>query len=112
MTRIRLPSLDLPESQKRSFSEADIHSTLFELDMAALGYPARTTSHADGEYFLEQRTLAVRRLRSRRETGRYDGLYLVGNSPVVLCEIKRYEALDPPSGGCPGRRGFSAAVRV
>lgn len=90
----RPPSLDVPEHEKRSFSEAEIHSTLFERDMRALGYPARGSSQADGDYFREQRTLALRRLRSRRETGRYDGLYLVGNQPVVLCEIKRYDQLD------------------
>lgn len=33
------------------------------------------------------------RLKSARDTGRYDGLYLIGNSPVVLCEIKRYGEL-------------------
>lgn len=71
-----------------------MHSSLFEPDMAALGYPPRSSTQADGEYFVEQRSLAVRRLRSARATGRYDGLYLVGNSPVVLCEIKRFDALD------------------
>jgi hypothetical protein len=91
---LRLPSLDVPESEKRAFSEAEVHSTLFEPDMRALGFPSRETSQAAGEYFREQRTLALRRLRSHRETGRYDGLYLIGNAPVVLCEIKRYEQLD------------------
>ena len=96
MSPIRLPSLEIPEAQKRDYSEAEVHSTLFEPDMGALGYPPRTSSQADGEYFREQRTLAVRRLKSGRVTGRYDGLYLIGNSPVVLCEVKRYEALDSP----------------
>ena len=91
MTPLRLPSFDLPESERRRLSEADVHSTLFEPDMQALGYPPRTSSQADGEYFLEQRTLAVRRLKSQRATGRYDGLYLIGNTPVVLCEIKRHD---------------------
>ncbi len=91
---IRLPSLKLAQAQKRAFSEADVHSSLFEPDMAMLGYPPRTSTQADGEHFVEQRTLAFRRLRSRRSTGRYDGLYLTGNAPLVLCEIKRYEALD------------------
>lgn len=95
MTPLRLPSDDLPESQKRDFSEADVHSTLFEPDMRALGFPPRTSSQADGEYFVEQRSLAMRRLRSGKSTGWYDGLYLIGNSPVVLCELKRYDALDP-----------------
>jgi len=94
MTPLRLPSLDVPEAQKHAFSEADVHSTLFEPDMQALNYPPRTSSQADGEYFVEQRSLAVRRLRSGRSTGFYDGLYLLGNSPVVLCELKRYDALD------------------
>jgi hypothetical protein len=94
MSRIRFPSLEIAEAQKRDFSEAEVHSTLFEPDMVALGYPARTSSQADGEYFREQRTLAIRRLKSGHETGRYDGLYLIGNAPVVLCEIKRYESLD------------------
>src|SRR3990172_6389770 len=97
MTPLRLPSFDLPEAEKRRLSEADVHSTLFEPDMAALGYPPRTSSEADGEHFREQRTLAIRRLKSRRETGRYDGLYLIGNAPVVLCEIKRYGELDAPA---------------
>lgn len=65
--------------------------------MRALGYPQRESSQAAGEYFREQRTLALRRLKSRRATGRYDGLYLIGNSPVVLCELKRYNALDAPA---------------
>lgn len=91
---LRFPSLDIPESQKHEYSEAEIHSTLFEPDMLALGYPPRTSSQADGEYFREQRSLALRRLKSGRETGRYDGLYMIGNSPVVLCEIKRYDAID------------------
>jgi hypothetical protein len=91
---IRLPSLDIPDGQKRAFSEADVHSTLFEPDMRALGFPARTSSQADGEYFVEQRSLAIRRLKSGHATGRYDGLYLIGNAPTVLCEIKRFEALD------------------
>ena len=97
MTPLRLPSFDLPESERRRLSEADVHSTLFEPDMQTLGYPPRTSSQADGKYFLEQRTLAVRRLKSQRATGRYDGLYLIGNTPVVLCEIKRYDELDSSS---------------
>lgn len=88
MSPVRLPSLDIPEDEKRRLSEADVHSTLFEPDLRLLGYPPRTSSQADGEHFLEQRTLAVRRLRSRRSTGRYDGLYLIGNAPVVLCELR------------------------
>jgi len=47
-----LPSLAVPETQKRAFSEADVHSSLFEPDMVSLGYPARTTTQADGEYFV------------------------------------------------------------
>ncbi|HVM16076.1 MAG TPA: N-6 DNA methylase [Gaiellaceae bacterium] len=97
MTAIRLPSFDVSEEEKRRFSEAEVHSSLFEPDMLALGYPARTTTHAAGEYFQEQRTLALRRLKSGCATGRYDGLYLIGNSPVVLCEIKRYGAIDAPA---------------
>jgi hypothetical protein len=96
VTPIRLPSLEIAESEKRQLSEADVHATLFELDMISLGYPPRTSSQAEGDYFIEQRRLAVRRLKSAHATGRYDGLYLIGNSPVVLCEIKRYEALDAP----------------
>jgi len=30
---IRLPSLEIPESQKRGYSEADVHSKLFDLDL-------------------------------------------------------------------------------
>lgn len=74
-----------------------MHSKLFEPDMQALGFPPRTNNQADGEYFLEQGALAVRRLRSgvdRGARGHYDGLYLIGNAPVVLCELKRYEAID------------------
>jgi hypothetical protein len=97
MPPLRLPSDDLAEAEKRRFTEADVHSTLFEPDMQALGYPRRTSNQADGEYFVEQGTLAVRRLRSGRSTGRYDGLYLAGNSPIVLCELKRYDALDAPA---------------
>lgn len=96
MPLIHLPSLDVPEAEKRAFSEADVHSSLFEPDMRTLGYPARTSSQADGEYFVEQRRLALRRLRSNRDTGRYDGLYVIGNTPVLLAEIKRYDALDAP----------------
>lgn len=84
MTSLRLPSLDIPDDQKRQYTEADVHSKLFERDMEALAYPPRTNTQADGEYFLEQRRLAVRRLRSHRSRGHYDGLYLVGNGPVVL----------------------------
>lgn len=40
MTPLRLPSLDIPDSQKRRYSEADVHSKLFEVDMAALGFRA------------------------------------------------------------------------
>lgn len=94
MSPTRPPSLEIPEHEKRGFSEAEIHSTLFERDMRALGYPPRESSQADGEYFREQRTLALRRLRTQRETGRYDGLYLIANQPVVLCELKRYDQLD------------------
>ncbi len=97
MTTIRLPSLEIPESQKRAYSEADVHSKLFDLDMTrAFDYPSRLTTEADGEHFREQRTLAVRRLKTGAATGRFDGLYLIGNSPVVLCEIKRYDAIDAP----------------
>lgn len=97
MTAHRLPSLDVPEAEKRLYTEADVHSKLFEADLAVLGYPARTSSQADGDHFLEQRALAVRRLKSRvdrTQRGHFDGLYLVGNAPVVLCEIKRYDVLD------------------
>lgn len=96
MTPTRLPSLDVPESEKRSYTEADVHSKLFEPDMATLGFPRRTSSQAAGEWFQEQRTLALRRLKSKRSRGQHDGLYLIGNSPVVLCELKKYDALDSP----------------
>ena len=111
MPPVRLPSLDIPEDEKRRFSEADVHSTLFEPDLRALGYPPRSSSQADGEHFLEQRTLAVRRLRSQRATGRYDGLYLIGNAPVVLCEIKRYDALDAPAAFEEAKRQLVAYAR-
>jgi type I restriction-modification system DNA methylase subunit len=94
MTPLRLPSADISDEQKRGFSEADVHSKLFEPDMAALGYPSRSNTQADGEYFLEQGQLALRRLKSGRVRGAYDGLYLIGNSPLVLCELKRYDALN------------------
>lgn len=93
---MRLPSLDVPEHEKRSFTEAEVHAKLFEPDMSALGYPGRAVTQAQGEYFLEQRSLAMRRLKTGRERGAYDGLYLIGNAPIVLCELKRLEALDPP----------------
>jgi len=94
VTPIQLPSAEVPEAEKRGYSEAEVHSSLFEPDMATLGFPPRTSTQADGEHFQEQRSLALRRLKSQRATGRYDGLYLIGNAPVLLCEIKRYDALD------------------
>lgn len=90
----QLPSLSIPEAEKIAYTEADVHSKLFEPDLAALGYPPRTSTQAGGEYFLEQHRLAMRRLASGKQRGHYDGLYMVGNSPVVLCEVKRYEAID------------------
>jgi type I restriction-modification system DNA methylase subunit len=96
MSKSQPPSLAIPESEKRAYTEAEVHSKLFEMDMVALGYPRRTSSQADGEWFQEQRTLAVRRLKSNRIRGHHDGLYLIGNAPVVLCELKRYDALDAP----------------
>ena len=89
-----LPSASVSESEKRRYSEADVHAKLFEPDMTSLGYPPRTASQADGEYFLEQGHLALRRLKSKRERGRFDGLYLIGNAPVVLCELKRHDVLN------------------
>ena len=67
-----LPSLAIADAEKAAFSEAEVHGTLFEPDMTALGFPARTSSQADGEYFQEQRTLALRRLKTGHDTGRYD----------------------------------------
>jgi hypothetical protein len=92
-----LPSLQVPDAEKRAYTEADVHAKLFEPDMTALGYPPRTSGQADGEYFLEQRRLAVRRLKTGQHRGFYDGLYLIGNSPIVLCELKRYLELDSDS---------------
>ena len=94
MSAPQLPSENLPDWEKQGYTEADVHAKLFEPDMAALGYPARTSTQAEGEHFLEQRRLAVHRLKSGQERGYYDGLYLLANSPVVLCELKRYNALD------------------
>ncbi len=97
MTQHRPPSLEVPEAEKHAYTEAEVHSKLLEKDLTALGYPARTSSQADGEYFQEQRALAMRRLKSRidrRQRGHFDGLYLIGNSPVLLCEVKRYDVLD------------------
>jgi Eco57I restriction-modification methylase len=94
--KVEPPSLTIAEAEKRGYTEAEVHSKLFEPDMVALGYPRRTNTQADGEWFQEQRTLALRRLRSKRDRGHHDGLYLIGNSPVVLCELKRYDALDSP----------------
>lgn len=94
---VSLPSASVPESEKSLYSEAEVHARLFEPDMQALGYPARTNTQADGEHFAEQGALALRRLKSGQTRGRFDGLYLIGNSPVLLCEIKRYDALDSPA---------------
>lgn len=96
MSPVRLPSLDISDEEKSRYSEADVRSTLFEADMAALGYPPGTNTQADGEYFQEQHRLAVRRLKGAQTLGAFDGLYLIGNAPVVLCELKRYEAIDAP----------------
>jgi len=96
MNLTRPPSLDIPESEKSAYTEADVHSKLFEPDMVALGFPPRTANQADGEWFQEQRALALRRLKSGRTRGQHDGLYLIGNSPIVLCELKRYDGLDSP----------------
>ncbi len=104
---IHLPSQDVPESEKRSYSEADVHGKLFEADMRALGYPPRSNTQADGEHFLEQGRLALRRLRTRQDRARqgfYDGLYLLGNAPLVLCELKRFDALE-------SRQQIDAALR-
>lgn len=90
----QLPSLDISPAEKASYTEADVHSKLFEPDMQTLGYPSRNSTQAAGEYFLEQHKLAARRLKSGKQRGFYDGLYLIGNSPVVLCELKAYHALD------------------
>lgn len=68
----RFPSDAVPGDEKRRYTEAEVHSKLFEPDMAVLGYPSRTAGQADGEYFLEQRRLALRRLKSKRETGLFD----------------------------------------
>lgn len=65
--------------------------------MSALGYPPHSATQADGEHFLEQGRLAVNRLKSGAGSGFFDGLYLIGNAPVVLCELKRYDALDSPA---------------
>ncbi len=97
MTPRRLPSLDIPEQQKRRYSEADVHSKLFQPDMAVLGYPPHDATQADGEHYLEEGRLAVNRLKSGAGSGFFDGLYLIGNAPVVLCEIKRYDAIDAPA---------------
>jgi hypothetical protein len=97
LSKIRLPSLDIPEAEKCRFSEADVLSKLFEPDLAALGYPPHSATQADGEHFLEQGGLAVNRLKIGAGSGFFDGLYLIGNAPVVLCELKRYDALDAPT---------------
>ena len=39
---------------KLAYTEADVHSKLFEPDMSSLGFPPRTASQADGEWFQEQ----------------------------------------------------------
>jgi hypothetical protein len=91
---VRLPSVDVPASEKRRFSEADVLAKLFQPDMRTLGYPPHDATQADGEHFLEQGWLAVNRLKSGSGSGFFDGLYLIGNAPVVLCEIKRYDAID------------------
>ncbi len=53
MSRLRFPSLEISDEEKRRFTEADVHSKLLEADLAALGYPSRTHTQADGEYFLK-----------------------------------------------------------
>ncbi len=58
MAPLQLPSLAISEAEKKAFTEADVHSKLFEADLSFLGYPKRTSNQAEGEYFLEQRTLA------------------------------------------------------
>ena len=39
----------------------------------------------------------MNRLKSGSGSGFFDGLYLIGNAPVVLCEIKRYDGIDAPA---------------
>lgn len=99
-----LPSTGISEAEKSAYTEAEVHSKLFEPDLRVLGYPPRTNTQAAGEHFLEQRALAMRRLASGKSRGHFDGLYMVGNAPLVLCEIKRYDAIDTPS-------AFNAAVK-
>lgn len=90
----QLPSQNISAAEKGAYTEADVHAKLFHPDLTLLGYPRRESSQAEGEYFLEQHRLAARRLKTGKERGFYDGLFLIGNSPIVLCEIKAYHAID------------------
>lgn len=47
MTHV-LPSSAVPEHEKRGYSEAEVHTRLFEADMHMRGYPSRTNTQADG----------------------------------------------------------------
>ncbi|CAN5584109.1 hypothetical protein BH20ACT15_BH20ACT15_15940 [soil metagenome] len=51
MSKPTLPSLAIPESEKRNYTEADVHSKLFEPDMAALGFPSESRSEIDESIF-------------------------------------------------------------
>lgn len=55
MTPRQLPSLAVAEAEKKAFTEADVHSKLFEPDMRLLGYPRRTSNQADGGRDLQSR---------------------------------------------------------
>ncbi len=93
-----LPSDSVPEAEKSGYSEADVHSKLLESDLTHLGFPPRHNPQSAGEYAVEQKRLAVHRLQSREaRRGHLDILYLIGNTPVVLVEVKRYDVLDTPS---------------
>lgn len=109
MSRPRWPSLDIPDSQKRASSEADVRSTLFELDMRFLGYPPGTSTQADGEYFIEQRTLAAvlrrgpaRRLRCGGTSGRITDVAR-GRQGLATADDARFLArVDDPRVGAVG----------
>ena len=102
--KVEPPSLAIPEAEKRTYTEAEVHSKLFEADMVALGYPRRTNTQADGEWFQEQRTLALRRLRSKRDRGHHDVAVRGRSHAPSLPRSPRQHAATLtgayPAGGC------------
>jgi len=85
----------LTERELKDLNEDETRDQLFHPMMKKIGYPPSSNTVVEKEHYKQQKMLRVdSKIRKKRK---YDGCYCIGNTPLILVELKSWKEIQNES---------------